>query len=147
MLDRFSAPQTVANRANDRRVQAIAALRRLRMTGPEIAEALGMPISTVSGILTRNGLGRLGRVGLEPAGRYECARPGELVHIDVKKLGRIQGGAGKRVRGDGRHYTLTFTGRMAVHLQPSPPTCGHRPPDTHPTAEQPARDLCLALHR
>jgi transposase InsO family protein len=43
-------------------------------------------------------LGRLGRLGLEPAVRYERARPGELVHIDVKRLGRIQGGAGKRVR-------------------------------------------------
>jgi transposase InsO family protein len=109
LLDRSSAPQTVANRTDDRRVQAIAALRRLRMTGPEIAEVLGMAVSTVSGILTRIGLGRLGRVGLEPARRYERARPGELVHIDVKKLGRIQGGAGKRVRGGGRHYTPTVT--------------------------------------
>jgi transposase InsO family protein len=48
-------------------------------------------------------------VGLEPARRYERARPGELVHIDVKKLGRIQGGAGKRVRSGGRHYTPTVT--------------------------------------
>jgi transposase InsO family protein len=109
LLDRSSAPQTVANRTDDRRVQAIAALRRLRMTGPEIAEVLGMAVSTVSGILTRIGLGRLGRVGLEPARRYERARPGELVHIDVNKLGRIQGGAGKRARGGGRHYTPTFT--------------------------------------
>jgi transposase InsO family protein len=88
----------------------IAALRRLRMTGPEIAEVLGMALSTVSGILTRIGMGRLGRLGLEPAQRYERARPGELIHIDVKKLGRIQGGAGKRVR-DGlhQHYNRTFT--------------------------------------
>jgi len=109
LVDRSSAPHTVANRTDERRIEAIAALRRVRMTGPEIAEALGMAISTVSGILTRIGLGRLGRVGLEPARRYERARPGELVHIDVKKLGRIQGGAGKRVRGGGRHYTPTFT--------------------------------------
>ena len=67
----------------------IAALRRLRMTGAEIAEMLGMALSTVSGILTRIGLGKLGRLGLEPAQRYERARPGELIHIDVKKLGRI----------------------------------------------------------
>ena len=76
----------------------IAALRRLRMTGAEIAETLEMALSTVSGILTRIGMGKLGRLGLEPAQRYERARPGELIHIDVKKLGRIQGGAGKRVR-------------------------------------------------
>ena len=58
-----------------------------------------MALSTVSGILTRIGMGKLGRLGLEPARRYERERPGELVHIDVKKLGRIEGGAGKRVDG------------------------------------------------
>ncbi len=55
-------------------------------------------------------MGRLGRLGLEPAERYERERPGELIHIDVKKLGRIQGGAGKRVR-DGlrQHYNPRLT--------------------------------------
>jgi transposase InsO family protein len=50
-------------------------------------------------------MGKLGRLGLEPAQRYERARPGELLHIDVKKLGRIRGGAGHRMlgRGPGRH--------------------------------------------
>jgi transposase InsO family protein len=67
----------------------IAALRRLRMTAAEIAETLAMPLSTVSAVLGRLGMGRLGRLGLEPARRYERSRPGELVHIDVKKLGRI----------------------------------------------------------
>src|SRR4051812_133460 len=108
LLDRSSAPRLVANRTDERRVQAIAALRRLRFTGPEIAELLGMPLSTVSGILTRIGLGRLGRLGLEPAERYERERPGELIHIDVKKLGRIQGGAGHRMTGR-RHYNRTVT--------------------------------------
>jgi len=89
LLDRPSTPATVANRTCEQRVQAIAALRRLRFTGPEIAETLDMPISTVSGILARIGMGKLGRLGLEPAERYERARPGELIHIDVKKLGRI----------------------------------------------------------
>jgi transposase InsO family protein len=55
-------------------------------------------------------MGKLGRLGLQPAVRYERARPGELIHIDVKKLGRIQGGAGKRVRGGMRqHYTGSRT--------------------------------------
>ena len=98
LLDRSSAPTIVANRTEDHRIEVIAALRRLRMTGAEIAETLEMALSTVSGILTRIGMGKLGRLGLEPAQRYERARPGELIHIDVKKLGRIQGGAGKRVR-------------------------------------------------
>ncbi|MEA2443659.1 MAG: hypothetical protein QOJ12_951 [Thermoleophilales bacterium] len=99
LLDRSSAPRRVANRTDERRVEAIAALRRLRFTGPEIADTLGMALSTVSGILTRIGMGKLGRVGLAPAQRYERERPGELIHIDVKKLGRIEGGAGKRVTG------------------------------------------------
>jgi len=103
LLDRSSAPSSVANRTPEERVQAIAALRRVRFTGAEIAELLSMPQTTVSGILTRIGLGRLGRLGLEPARRYERSRPGELVHIDVKKLGRIQGGAGHRITGR-KHY-------------------------------------------
>ena len=110
LLDRSSAPSTVANRTDERRVEAIAALRRLRFTGPEIAEILAMPLSTVSGILTRIGMGRLGRLGLEPAERYERAWPGELVHVDVKKLGRIVV-PGHRVTGnrrDGRRRT-TYT--------------------------------------
>jgi transposase InsO family protein len=89
LLDRPSTPATVANRTCEHRVHAIAALRRLRFTGPEIAETLEMPLSTVSGILARIGMGRLGRLGLEPVERYERDRPGELIHIDVKKLGRI----------------------------------------------------------
>jgi transposase InsO family protein len=67
------------------------------MTAAEIAETLTMPLSTVSAVLTRAGLGRLGRIGLEQPLRYERSRPGELVHVDVKQLGRIEGGAGKRV--------------------------------------------------
>src|SRR5271167_4850191 len=104
LLDRSSAPALVANRTDERRVEVIAALRRLRMTGAEIAECLDMALSTVSGILARIGLGKLGRLGLEPAQRYERARPGELIHIDVKKLGRIQGGAGKYWRSEPRQH-------------------------------------------
>jgi transposase InsO family protein len=105
LVDRSSAPRRVANRTPKERVDLIVALRGLRFTAAEIAETLGMALSTVSGILRRLGLGRLGRIGLEQPIRYERARPGELVHVDVKRLGRIQGGAGKRVR-DGlrKHY-------------------------------------------
>jgi transposase InsO family protein len=112
LLDRSSAPELVANRTPDRRIEAIAALRRLRFSGPEIADLLEMPVSTVSGILTRIGLGKLGRLGLEPAERYERERPGELIHVDVKKLGRIVGGAGHRVTGRagrGRYAAGSFT--------------------------------------
>ena len=114
LLDRSSAPRSVANRTCEWRIEAIAALRRLRFTGPQIAELLGMALSTVSGILTRIGMGRLGRLGLEPAARYERERPGELVHIDVKKLGRIIV-PGHRITGNrrqgGRRTTYTPDGR------------------------------------
>jgi transposase InsO family protein len=97
--DRSSAPRTVANRTDSQTVAAICALRRLRFSGPELAELLGLPCSTVSAVLKRCGMGKLGRLGLQPAERYERERPGELIHIDIKKLGRIQGGAGKRITG------------------------------------------------
>ena len=115
LFDRSSAPRRVANRTAPERVAAIVALRRLRMTAAEIAETLSMPLSTVSAVLTRNRVGRLGRLGLEPARRYEHSRAGELVHIDVKKLGRISRGAGHRVHGGLQHYTgrhLDAAGRL-----------------------------------
>ena len=99
LLDRPSRPRRVANRTPEERIRLIVAMRRLRFTGPEIAELLGMAVSTVSGILTRQGLGKLGRLGLEQPRRYERSRPGELVHVDVRRLGRIEGGAGKRAFG------------------------------------------------
>jgi transposase InsO family protein len=117
LSDRSSAPRRVANRTSADRVEAIVALRRLRMTAAEIAELLGMALSTVSVILKRLGMGRLGRIGLEQPVRYERERPGELVHLDVKRLGRIAGGAGKRVLGRGHSpYNSKSTDRAGrVH--------------------------------
>jgi transposase InsO family protein len=113
LLDRSSTPHRI-RRTDADRVEAIATLRRLRFSGPEIAELLDVPLSTTAVILKRQGLGRLGRLGLEPARRYERARPGELIHIDVKKLGRITV-PGHRVHGDrrqgGRRTTYTPDGR------------------------------------
>jgi len=103
-------------RTPERRIQAIAALRRVRFTAAQIAEILAMPATTVSGILTRIGMGKLGRLGLEPACRYERSRPGELVHVDVKKLGRIEGGAGKRV-GDGKRQRYRRRGTDAAGVR------------------------------
>jgi transposase InsO family protein/transposase len=101
LIDRSSAPRTVHNATPDDRVEAITALRRLRLTGPEIAELLEMATSTVSAVLKRIGLGKLSRLAPpEPPNRYERSRPGELIHIDVKKLGRIgPDGAGHRIVG------------------------------------------------
>ena len=100
--DRPSVAHRVPARTGEDRVVAIAALRRLRMTAAEIAELLGMPLSTVSAVLLRIGLGKRSRLEpLEPANRYQRERPGELVHIDVKKLGRIQH-VGHRITGNRR---------------------------------------------
>ena len=103
LLDRSCAPRVVHNRTDEHTVQLLGALRRLRFTAPELGELLDMPISTISGVLKRIGMGKLGRLGLQPAQRYERERPGELIHIDVKKLGRIEGGAGKRITGRKRN--------------------------------------------
>src|SRR5438874_4976531 len=123
LFDRSSAPHRVANRTPEDRIQAIAAIRRLRFTGAQIAEVFEMPETTVSGILTRIGLGRLGRLGLEPAVRYERRCAGELLHIDVKKLGRIsRRGAGHAVTGNRRSQfkvgpqRLGATGWEFVHV-------------------------------
>jgi transposase InsO family protein len=109
LLDRSSTPELVANATPEDRVQAIAALRRLRLTGPEIAELLEMATSTVSAVLKRIGLGKLsGLEPTEPIRRYEKQRPGELIHIDVKKLGRIgPHGAGHRITGRKGRRTKT----------------------------------------
>jgi transposase InsO family protein len=120
LLDRCSAPLSVPLRTDERRVGVIASLRRLRMTAAEIAETLAMPVSTVSGILTRIGLGKLWRLEpLEPPNRYEKRRPGELVHVDVKKLGRIARPGHRvtgRVSGGGHHRRSYDLGWEYVHI-------------------------------
>ena len=115
LRDRSSAPLRVANKTDAQTVAAILALRRVKFTAAEIAELLERPLSTISAVLKRNGLGRLSRLRDEPIQRYERGRPGELIHIDVKKLGRIHRGAGKRVRGGTKsHYNPTFTDATGV---------------------------------
>jgi transposase InsO family protein len=97
------------------RVAAIVALRRLRLTGAEIAESLAMPLSTVSVVLRRVGLGKRSRLErLEPANRYERRHPGELLHVDVKKLARI-GRPGHRIHGD-RSGRVRGIGWEYVHV-------------------------------
>jgi transposase InsO family protein len=99
LADRSSAPRHMPSRLPADRLEAIEALRRLRMTAAEIAEVLGMALSTVSRWLRRVGLGRRSALAPpEPPNRYERKRPGELVHVDVKKLGRIRG-VGHRISG------------------------------------------------
>jgi transposase InsO family protein len=104
LLDRSSAPSSIPHRTADELVQVIVLLRKLRMTGAEIAFCLAMALSTVSAVLLRVGLGKLCRLEApEPSNRYERRYPGELLHVDVKKLARIpQGRAGHRVHANRR---------------------------------------------
>jgi transposase InsO family protein len=114
--DRSSAPKRVPSRTPERVIDAIAALRRLRMTAAEIAEALGLALSTVSLWLKRIGLGKRSRLDPpEPPNRYERRHPGELVHVDIKKLGRIIA-AGHRVTGSRASQKKTRRERKRVGL-------------------------------
>jgi transposase InsO family protein len=116
LRDRSSAPRSIPHRTPAERVRAIELLRRLRMTAAEIAETLKMPLATVSAVLKRIGLGKRSRLEPpEPANRYECSRPGELVHVDVKKLARFNR-PGHRVLGRGPGRFETGVGYEYVHV-------------------------------
>ncbi|PZQ08480.1 MAG: IS481 family transposase, partial [Rhodanobacter denitrificans] len=105
--DRSSAPRRCPRRVSELRVGEIERLRRQRMSGPAIALSLGMARSTVGAILRRLGLGKLKLLEPKPEIiRYERSRPGEMIHLDIKKLGRFDV-AGHRATGDrqaGRSY-------------------------------------------
>jgi transposase InsO family protein len=118
LFDRSSRPQRSPMRLPQQQVVAIERLRRVRMTAAEIAEVLELPLSTVSLWLKRIGLGKRSRLDpLEPPNRYERRHPGELIHIDIKKLGRISAlGAGHRVTGvRNSEHARSVAGRK-VHL-------------------------------
>jgi transposase InsO family protein len=104
LADRRSGPAGRHPRRTDPQREAVIAELRgeVRMSAVAIADALGMPERTVRGVIARLGLSKLPPlVEPEPANRYERPMPGELVHVDVKKLGRI-GRPGHRVNGDRR---------------------------------------------
>jgi transposase InsO family protein len=116
LFDRSSAPRRVPHKTSPDRVAQIVRLRRLRLTAAQIATALGMALSTVSAVLKRVGLGKLSRLEPpEPANRYERRHPGELIHVDVKKLGRILK-PGHRVTGDRRGQASTHRDGKPVRL-------------------------------
>jgi transposase InsO family protein len=101
LVDRSSRPHRMPRATPAEWRQLILELRRARMTGARIAAQLQRPRSTVALILKRAGLARLrSPEPTEPVRRYQRERPGELVHLDVKKLGRIAGLIGHRITGD-----------------------------------------------
>jgi len=100
LQDRSSAPARCPHRTDPDTVLTIERLRRQRRTGPQIACQLNLPRSTVGAVLRRLGLGRLSALDVKPpVVRYERDMPGELIHLDIKKLGRIDG-IGHRITGD-----------------------------------------------
>lgn len=116
-MDRPSTPLTSPNRVPEDRIVTIAGLRQLRMAAAEIAECLKMPMSTVSSVLQRIGLGKRSALEpFEPPNRYERRHPGELIHIDIKKLGMI-GKPGHRVMGSRENrYRTRGAGWEFVHV-------------------------------
>ena len=129
--DRSSAPARCPHRTPAIVVQEIARLRRRHLSGLRIARALSMPVSTVGAVLRREGLGRL--ADLEPKPRiirYQRQAPGELIHLDTKKLGRIDGIGHRFVaRGPGMHRsrgsggTISMSASTTPRASPTPRSC------------------------
>ena len=115
LLDRSCRPHRQPRLTASDRTDLILQLRRLRMTGPQIARKLRMPRSTVAAVLKRAGIPRLRDLEPEqPVIRYERSRPGELIHLDIKKLGRITR-VGHRITGN-RRDTTRGAGWEFVHV-------------------------------
>lgn len=117
LTDHSSAPHRCPRQLSAEQIAAVEQLRRQRQTGPMIARALGMARSTVSLVLRRLGLNRLALLEPRPAViRYERERPGELIHIDIKTLGRIDG-IGHRITGQhARHHRARGIGYEHLHV-------------------------------
>jgi transposase InsO family protein len=124
MIDRSSAPHRVPGRTAAAVEEMIERLRRLRWTSTRIAAELGLPTSTVCAVLARIGLNRLSRLDPpEPPNRYCRRHPGELIHVDIKKLGkfatpghRVTGrgfGRNRRIGWEYCHVAVDDTSRMA----------------------------------
>lgn len=116
LTDRSSAPHSVPGRTDAETEAVIERLRRLRWTSTKIAAELDMATSTVCAVLKRLGLNRLSRLEApEPPNRYCRRHPGELIHVDVKKLGRFNK-PGHRVTGRGPGHYNNKPGWQAVHV-------------------------------
>lgn len=117
LLDRSSAPHHIPHRTCTAIERRIARLRLKRWVAWRIARALELALSTVSAVLRRLGLGQLSALEPQPPAprRYERETPGELLHVDIKKLGRIKG-IGHRITGIRRHGNKGFLGWEYAHV-------------------------------
>ena len=101
LVDRTSRPRSSPRRTAENLRRRVLELRQRRLVGREISETIGLPRATVSRLLRKAGVGRLRSLEPpEPPNRYEHKHPGDLLHIDIKKLARIVGGPGHRIHGD-----------------------------------------------
>ena len=133
---RSSAPARSPRRLPLEVTAEIERLRRQRLSGPQIARKLGRPVATVGLVLRRLGLGRLAALEPRPAViRYQRAGPGELLHIDTKKLGRIDG-IGHRITGDRTGPRGAAAGRSCMSPSTMPP--GSPTARSCPTSARPA---------
>jgi transposase InsO family protein len=115
LLDRSSRPHRSPRQTSPVLVEEILRLRRRRQTGPQIASRVGFSPATVARVLAREGLSRLKNLDPKPTvRRYQRDLPGELVHIDTKKLGRIQV-IGHRITGN-RRQRARGAGWEFVHV-------------------------------
>ncbi len=115
LLDRSTRPLRSPQRLAATKIERVVALRQARLTAEEIAQRLKLPRSTVAIHLARLGMGRLPPLHPPPPVlRYERQRPGELIHVDTKKLGRFQR-SGHRVTGN-RHHRCEGAGWDYVHV-------------------------------
>jgi len=116
LTDRSSRPHRLRRPTPEAVAARVGELRRQRWTGKAIAAELGVSPATVSRILRRLGLSRLGALApAEPVRRYERERPGELIHLDIKKLGRFEA-VGHRITGDRRQGESRGAGWEFVHV-------------------------------
>ncbi len=115
LLDRTSRPRRSPTKTGRARERQIVRLRMKRWSGPRIADELGLPLSTVGAVCRRHGLGRLRDLEPRPpVRRYEWDRPGEMVHLDTKKLARIER-IGHRIHGD-RARSVEGAGWEFLHV-------------------------------
>ncbi len=115
LVDRSSRPHQMPRQVHPSRVEEVLRLRQRRYTGPQIAARVGLSTATVARILARSGLSRLKSLEPgEPVVRYQRDHPGELIHVDIKKLGRI-GRIGHRIHGD-RTTRVRGIGWEFVHV-------------------------------
>jgi transposase len=156
LRDRSSRPLSSPSQTSPATSAAIANLRRRRGTGEQIAAEAGVSPATVSRILRLLGVNRLST--LEPAGpvrRCERAHPGEMIDLDIKKLGGFEqvghritgdrrGQSNRRARGEGSGWNWSTSASMTLRASPSPRSCQTREPTAPRGSSKPPSPITQA---